>query len=104
MLAPQCLVDPVAMRVASSFDVGKGPDVLAYAPSLHLLYVAGKTGVASMFRIKTGAVSKLGDGYIGPNAHVVAVDQQTHRSYFPVKNLSGRTMLRILEPKRQGAG
>lgn len=98
------VLDMRTMRVASSFEVGKGPDVLAYDPSLHLLYVAGETGVASMFRVQAGAVSKLGDGYIGPNAHVVAVDQLTHRSYFPLKNLSGLTMLRILEPKRQVAG
>ena len=40
-----------------------------------------------MFRVETGALSKLGDGHIGPNAHVVAVDLETHRSYFPLKNL-----------------
>jgi hypothetical protein len=58
--------------------------------------------VVSMFRVDAGAVSKLGDGPVGPNAHVVAVDPETRRSYFPLKNLSGRTMLRILEPERKG--
>lgn len=98
------VLDMRTMRVASSFEVGKDPDVLAYDPSLHLLYVAGEAGVVSMFRVERSTVSKLGDGHVGPNAHVVAVDPQTHRSYFPLKNLSGRTMLRILEPRRQVAG
>lgn len=97
------VLDMRAMRVTSSFEVGKDPDVLAYDPSLHLLYVAGEAGVVSMFRVERSAVSKLGDGHVGPNAHVVAVDPETHRAYFPLKNLEGRTMLRILEPVRQGA-
>ncbi|MFM0123068.1 YncE family protein [Paraburkholderia sp. RL18-101-BIB-B] len=96
------VLDMRTMRATSSFEVGKDPDVLAYDPPLHLLYVAGEAGVVSMFRVETGALSKLGDGHIGPNAHVVAVDLETHRSYFPLKNLGGRPMLRILEPKSQG--
>ena len=94
------VLDMRAMRVTSSFEVGKDPDVLAYDPSLHLLYVTGEAGVVSMFRVERSAVSKLGDGHVGPNAHVVAVDPDTHRAYFPLKNLEGRTMLRILEPVR----
>jgi YVTN family beta-propeller protein len=95
------VLDMRTMRVASSFEVGKDPDVLAYDPSFHLLYVAGEAGVVSMFRVEAAAVSKLGEGLLGPNAHVVAVDPETHRSYFPLKNLGGRTILRILEPGRQ---
>jgi hypothetical protein len=88
------------LRVASSFEVGKDPDVFAYDPSLHfLLYVAGEAGVVSLFRVGEGAVSKLADGHVGPNAHVAAVDVETHRSYFPLKNFGGQTMLRILQPR-----
>jgi YVTN family beta-propeller protein len=94
------VLDMPTMRVAASFEVGKDPDVLAYDSLLHLLYVAGEAGVVSMFRVEAGTASKLGDGHVGPNAHVVAVDLETHRAYFPLKNLGGRTMLRILEPKR----
>jgi DNA-binding beta-propeller fold protein YncE len=95
------VLDMRTMRVASSVEVGKDPDVLAYDPSIHLLYVTGEAGVVSMFQVDVGgAVSKLGDGHVAPNAHVVAVDLETHRSYFPLKNLDGRTMLRILEPWR----
>ncbi|MFL9905709.1 YncE family protein [Paraburkholderia sp. RL17-337-BIB-A] len=93
------VLDMRTMRVVSSFEVGKDPDVIAYDPSLHLLYVAGEAGVVSMFRVRAGVVSKLGDGHVGPNAHVVAVDVETHRSYFPLKNSGGQTMLRILQPR-----
>ncbi|WP_408433681.1 YncE family protein [Paraburkholderia fungorum] len=94
------VLDLRTMRVVSSSEVGKDPDVLAYDSSLQLLYVAGEAGVVSMFRVGAGAVSKLGDGHVGPNAHVVAVDVETHRSYFPLKNSGGRTMLRILQPRQ----
>ncbi|MFL9889350.1 YncE family protein [Paraburkholderia sp. RL17-383-BIF-A] len=93
------VLDMRTRRVTSSFEVGKEPDVLAYDPSLHWLYVAGEAGVVSMFRVGAGGVSKLGDGHVGPNAHVVAVDVETHRAYFPLKNFGGQTMLRILQPK-----
>ncbi|CAB3810675.1 YncE family protein [Paraburkholderia fynbosensis] len=98
------VLDMQTMRVSSSFDVGKDPDVLAYDASLHLLYVASEAGVLSMFRVEAGAISKLGDTRVGPNAHVVTVDPKTHRIYVPLKSLGGRTMLRILEPQRQDAG
>lgn len=52
-----------------------------------------------MFKTEAGQVSKVGDGHIGPNAHVVAVDASTHRAYFPLKNIQRRTTLRIMEPK-----
>lgn len=98
------VLDMRTMRVSSLFEVGKDPDVLAYDASLHLLYVAGEAGVLSMFRVEAGAISKLGDTHVGPNAHVVAVDQKTHRIYVPLRSLGGRTMLRILEPQRLDAG
>jgi YVTN family beta-propeller protein len=92
--------DMRAMRITASFDVGEDPDVLAFDPQLHLLYVAGEAGVLSLFRIESGAVTKIGDGHAGPNAHVVAVDATTHRAYFPLKNLDGHTVLRIFEAKQ----
>jgi YVTN family beta-propeller protein len=91
--------DMRTMRPVSSFQVGSGPDVLAYDPGFKYLYVASESGPVSVFRIATGTVTKLGDGFIGPNAHVVAVDPMTHRVYFPLKNLDGHTALRIFKAK-----
>lgn len=39
------VLDMHAMRVTSSFDVSQDPDVLAFDPQLHLLYVAGEAGI-----------------------------------------------------------
>jgi YVTN family beta-propeller protein len=93
------VLDMRTKRVTSSFDVGQDPDVLAFDPQLHLLYVAGEAGIVSMFKADAGNVSKIGDGRIGPNAHVVAVDESTHRAYFPLKDVQGQAMLRIMAPK-----
>jgi DNA-binding beta-propeller fold protein YncE len=92
-------LDMRTMHPVSSFRLGGGPDVLAYDPGFHLLYVAGEAGVLSLFRIGTGAVAKIGEGYAGPDAHVVAVDPATHRSYFPLMDVNGKTELRIFIAK-----
>jgi YVTN family beta-propeller protein len=89
--------DMRTMRPLASFPVGSGPDVIAYDPVFKYLYVASEAGPVSVFRVATGSVKKLGDEFIGPNAHVVAVDPATHRVYFPLKNLNGHTAMRIFE-------
>jgi hypothetical protein len=43
-------------------------------------------------------VKELGRGFVGPNAHTVAVDPATHRVYFPLENLGGRAVLRVMKP------
>ena len=63
------------------------------------LYVAGEAGIVSMFAVGSSAVSKTGDGSIDPNAHVVGVDPSTHRVYFPLKNVDGHPVLRVMEPR-----
>lgn len=95
------VLDMRTKHVVSSFEVGKNPDVLAYDPNLHLLYVAGEAGIVSMFRVEAGKVAKIGDGHIGPNAHVVAVDDLTHRSYYPLRDLHGQATLRVMEPRAE---
>ena len=90
--------DMPAMRIVQSFDVGRDPDVLAFDPVASLLYVAGEQGVVSMFRVKADGINKIGEGSVGPNAHVVTVDAATHRVYFPLKNVGGRPVLRIMAP------
>lgn len=92
------VVDMRSMMVVSSFDVGGEPDVLAYDPGLHRLYVAGEKGVVSVFKVERGVVSKLGEGFVGGNAHVVAVDPRDHRVYFPLKDVDGRPVLRVMTP------
>lgn len=87
-------------RVVSTFDVAKEPDVLAFDRSLGWLYVAGESGEVSVFHVQGQAVTLLATGPLGPNAHVVAVDEATHRAYFPLKSLEGKPGLRITEPRQ----
>jgi DNA-binding beta-propeller fold protein YncE len=93
-------LDMRTMRSVGSFHLGGGPDVLAYDPGFHLLYVAGEAGVLSLFRVEARALEKIGEGYAGPNAHVVAVDPESHRSYFPLMDVNGQTKMRIFVSKR----
>jgi DNA-binding beta-propeller fold protein YncE len=93
------VLDMRSMQITSSFEVGQDPDVLAFDPQTHRLYVAGEAGIVSMFKAEAGMVTKIGDSRIGANAHVVAVDSATHRVYFPLKDVQGRATLRIMEPR-----
>ena len=93
------VLDLTSRRVTAAFEVGSEPDVLAYDPAAGLLYVASESGTLAMFRVDAGRVVALGRGALAPNAHVVAVDPETHLAYFPVRNLGGRPVLRITRPR-----
>jgi YVTN family beta-propeller protein len=93
------VLDLPSRRVLSSFDVARDPDVLAFDPSLGWLYVAGESGEVSLFKVQGQSVNKLGTAWLGPNAHVVAVDPASHRAYFPLKDLKSKPMLRITQAK-----
>ena len=97
------VLDLKAQKVTDSFDVGEDPDVLAYDSNLLYLYVAAESGIVSLFKADAARVSKVGEGLLGPNAHVVAVDPDTHESYFPLKNSGGQTILRIMSPAARSA-
>jgi DNA-binding beta-propeller fold protein YncE len=93
------VLDLQTKKVIASFDVGGGPDVLAFDTGLHRLYVAGEAGIVSNFNVEGGNATKIGEALVGPHAHVVGVDPVTHQAYFPLMNLDGRTVLRIMRPK-----
>ena len=93
------ILNLLTRQIVQSFDVGGEPDVLAFDPGLGMLYVAGEAGIVSMFAVGPSGVSKAGEGSIGPDAHVVGVDPSTHRVYFPLKNLGGRPVLRVMAPR-----
>ena len=86
-----------SMDVAYSFALGKDPDVLSFDANSHRLYIAGEQGIVSIFDL-SGRMRKIWEGFIGDNAHVVVVDQATHHVYFPLKNVSGNPVLRIMRP------
>jgi YVTN family beta-propeller protein len=85
-------------QVIASFAVGKDPDVLAFDPGLQRLYVAAESGIVSVFQLEAGNASKIGEGFAGPDAHVVAVVPETHEVFFPLRDVDHRTVLRIMRP------
>ncbi|HYM77237.1 MAG TPA: hypothetical protein VE377_14785 [Candidatus Dormibacteraeota bacterium] len=85
------------MQVLATYPVGKDPDVLAFDPGLKLLYVSAESGTVTVFRENGKALLNLGTMSM-PHAHTVSVDPLTHLVYFPLQNLNGKPVLRIMEP------
>jgi hypothetical protein len=93
------VVDLVARRQTSAVPLPGGIDVLAFDPGLGRLYAASETGVVAAFRVAPdGSVSELGRATLAPSAHSVAVDPTTHRVYFPLENVNGKPVLRVMSP------
>jgi DNA-binding beta-propeller fold protein YncE len=97
------VVDLRTHRATQTLTVGDGPDVLALDPSLHRLYVAAESGVVAVFAEQGRRLVKLGQALLAPSAHSVAVDPSTHLVYFPLENVNGRPVLRIMAPVRSAS-
>ena len=92
------VVDLKAMKVIGSYPVGEDPDVLAFDPGLGILYVSAESGQVRIFREKGGKLVPQG-GFTESHAHTVSVDPNTHLIYFPLENVNGQPILRIMKPK-----
>jgi DNA-binding beta-propeller fold protein YncE len=92
------LVDMTDMHVLSVNDVGDDPDVLAFDPGLDRLYVASESGVVAVFELEGKDLRLLGRKLLAHEAHSVAVDPATHLVYFPLQNVHGRGVLRVMSP------
>ena len=89
--------DLSTMRVLGTYAVGRSPDVLAFDPGLKMLYVAAESGQVTVFQ--ENEKNLVFKGRINmPHAHTVSVDPQTHLIYFPLQNLNGHPVLRIMAP------
>ena len=77
--------------------VGGSPDVLAFDNSLRRLYVASESGEVAVFAERQRGLTKLGQAFLAPAAHAVAVDSRTHLVYFP---LQFGPKLQIMKPTR----
>lgn len=97
--ATLAIVDLNTMTVTGTAKVADDPDVLAFDPVWRRLYVSSESGGVSVFTEADGAagVRLVRDGDISmPRAHTVAVDPRTHLVYFPLENVAGRPLLRIM--------
>ncbi|WP_228047737.1 YncE family protein [Streptomyces justiciae] len=77
-------VDLTAFRVTGSEKVGQDPDVLAYDPNARRLYVASESGWVTVADVRDRHLIDTSSAHLAEDAHVVAVDPITHRSYFPI--------------------
>jgi DNA-binding beta-propeller fold protein YncE len=77
-------VDETTWRVVGTNRVGDDPDVLAYDATARRLYVAAESGTVTVLDFSNSALVPIGSGHLADGAHVVAVDPNTHRSYYPV--------------------
>jgi DNA-binding beta-propeller fold protein YncE len=95
--AKLALVDLSTMKVLGLYSVGDDPDVLAFDPGLKWLYVSAESGDVTVFREEGNKLVRVG-GFSMPYAHTVCVDPNTHLVYFPLQNLGGHPVLRIMKP------
>jgi DNA-binding beta-propeller fold protein YncE len=95
--AKLAVVDLTTMKVQATYSVGEDPDVLAFDPGLKLLYVSAESGQVTVFRVNGKTLVSAG-GISMPHAHTVSVDPETHLVYFPLQDVDGRPVLRIMRP------
>jgi YVTN family beta-propeller protein len=93
------IIDLTNMKVLATYPVGEDPDVLAFDPGLRLLYVSAESGHVTVFKEKRKILVREGEFFM-PHAHTVCVDPETHLVYFPLQDIDGHPMLRIMEPAR----
>jgi DNA-binding beta-propeller fold protein YncE len=94
------VVDLGSRRQTSALPLPPDVDVLAFDPGLQRLYAASEAGMVAVFAVAADrGVTELGRGFVGPNAHSVAVDPATHRVYFPLADVGGRPVLRVMDAR-----
>ncbi|MHB8217481.1 MAG: YncE family protein [Candidatus Sulfotelmatobacter sp.] len=91
------VLDLTTMKVVSVHPVGEDPDVLAFDSGLKQLYVSAESGRVTVFRESGRSLTHEGSFFL-PHAHTVSVNSDTHLVYFPLENLDGHPVLRIMMP------
>jgi DNA-binding beta-propeller fold protein YncE len=92
-------VDQMSGNILSTVRVGDNPDVLAYDAGLHRLYVACESGWVTILDLHDRTLAATASAYLADGAHVVAVNPNTHHSYYPVPaGADGRPALLERDP------
>jgi DNA-binding beta-propeller fold protein YncE len=92
------VIDLNDMHVLATYPVGKDPDVLAFDTGLKRLYVSAESGNVTVFQENGKSLTTVGTLSM-PHAHTVSVDPETHLVYFPLQNIDGHPVLRIMKPR-----
>jgi DNA-binding beta-propeller fold protein YncE len=90
------VVDLNTMQSGPPLSVGRDPDVLAFDSVAKRLYVAAESGQIRIFQEANRSLEQIGELDL-PHGHTVAVDSKTHLVYFPLENLDGKPVLRIMQ-------
>ena len=90
------VVDLKTMNVGPALPTGKDPDVLAFDPGTKRLFVAAESGQVTVFHEANRTLEPEGSIHV-PHGHTVAIDPKTHLVYFPLEDLDGKPVLRIME-------
>jgi DNA-binding beta-propeller fold protein YncE len=90
------VVDLKSMQAGPPFSVGRDPDVLAFDTGTKRLYVAAESGQIKIFHEANRTLEQIGELRL-PHGHTVAVDSKSHLVYFPLEDLGGKPVLRIME-------
>jgi DNA-binding beta-propeller fold protein YncE len=97
--ATMVTVDLSDGTVIDHHGVGETPDVLAYDPAAHRVYVAAESGWVSVFDDDRGHLTARGSAHLADGAHTLALDPTTHHTFFPIpKGPKGTPVLREFEP------
>jgi DNA-binding beta-propeller fold protein YncE len=91
------LVDLSDMKILGTYPVGEDPDVLSFDPGLKLLYISAESGDVWVYHEDGKSLTAVGNFHM-PHAHTVCADPKTHLVYFPLENMNGHPVLRIMEP------
>jgi DNA-binding beta-propeller fold protein YncE len=91
------LIELASMKTLGTYPVGDDPDVLSFDPGLKQLYVSAESGDVWVYR-ENGRSLVAAANFSMPHAHTVCVDPKTHLVYFPLENIDGHPVLRIMEP------
>jgi YVTN family beta-propeller protein len=89
-------VDLRTMQFGPPLPVGRDPDVLAFDSDTKRLYVSAESGHLYVFHEANRTLEPEGDFHL-PHGHTVAVDPKTHLVYFPLEDVNGKPVLRIME-------
>jgi DNA-binding beta-propeller fold protein YncE len=91
------LVDLNDMKTLGTYPVGDDPDVLSFDPDLKQLYVSAESGDVWVYRESGKGLVAVGNFFM-PHAHTVCADPKSHLVYFPLENINGHPLLRIMAP------
>jgi DNA-binding beta-propeller fold protein YncE len=92
-------LDLTTWQVTGTSSVGDQPDVLAYDPAGHRLYVAAESGDLTILDDHNRHLTVTGRAHLANGAHVVAINPATHDSYYPVPaGPGGHPALLVYQP------